>query len=58
MRSELVFRAMKYVANRYLLTRLAANATRKSIGPIAALRRRPVRSSCYSVKPTRSETRR
>ncbi len=29
MRSELVFGAMKYVSNRYLLTRLAANATRK-----------------------------
>jgi len=29
MRSELVFGAMKYVANRYLLARLAAQATRK-----------------------------
>jgi len=29
MRSELVFGAMKYVSNRYLLTRIAAKATRK-----------------------------
>jgi hypothetical protein len=29
MRSELVFRAMTYISNRYLLTRLAARATRK-----------------------------
>jgi hypothetical protein len=29
MRSELVFGAMKYVSNRYLLTRLTAKATRK-----------------------------
>jgi hypothetical protein len=29
MRSELVFSAMKYVSNRYLLTRLTAKATRK-----------------------------
>ena len=29
MRSELVFRAMTYVSNRYLLTRVAAKATRK-----------------------------
>jgi hypothetical protein len=29
MRSELVFGAMKYVSNRYLLVRLTANATRK-----------------------------
>jgi hypothetical protein len=29
MRSELVFGAMTYISNRYLLTRLAARATRK-----------------------------
>ena len=29
MRSELVFGALKYVSNRYLLTRLTAKATRK-----------------------------
>jgi hypothetical protein len=29
MRSKLVFRAMTYISNRYLLTRLAARATRK-----------------------------
>jgi hypothetical protein len=29
MRSELVFGAMKHTSNRYLLTRLAARATRK-----------------------------
>jgi hypothetical protein len=29
MRSELVFGAMTYVSNRYLLTRVAAKATRK-----------------------------
>jgi hypothetical protein len=29
MRSELVFGATKYVSNRYLLTKLAAQATRK-----------------------------
>jgi hypothetical protein len=29
MRSELVFSAMTYISNRYLLTRLAARATRK-----------------------------
>jgi hypothetical protein len=29
MRSQLVFGAMRYISNRYLLTRLAARATRK-----------------------------
>jgi len=29
MRSELVFRAMTYVSNRFLLTKVAAKATRK-----------------------------
>jgi hypothetical protein len=29
MRSELIFGAMTHVANRYLLTKLAAKATRK-----------------------------
>jgi len=33
MRSELVFGAMTYISNRYLLTRLAARATRKFHGP-------------------------
>jgi hypothetical protein len=37
MRSELVFGAMKYVANRYLLTRLAANATRKFHRPYSRI---------------------
>jgi hypothetical protein len=29
MRSDIVYRAMKFVSNRYLLTQLAAKATRK-----------------------------
>ena len=29
MRSDLVFRAMRHASNRFLLTRVAANATRK-----------------------------
>ena len=52
MRSELVFGAMTYVSNRFLLTRVTATATANCTGRILVYRTQP-RSVCVCVMPTR-----